>query len=393
MKKNNNQSLPKVGDLVGNLGKPVILRDLQIAGFAGGPGQAGQNINVITKISTTSDEAIFHTFAKSFDGVIQHHAKLNNTGVVLDKHNIILLVIRPDNVGELWLDTAAVCLNAILKESTQGGKVVFENDIADINGMSFPKVRIDVQDKVICIFREGWKFGFYCDFNPEENLSIVEMENSLGMLFKKLKYGRLFDAVSNSETGPALLEKGWFPFIEIIGQEYNELIGGIESGFNTERSVAKLISSFDDKRIEKLFTRWMDNPHFLGKKAILRSAMDSYLRGDSIALLKTLLSEIEGILSEAYKSQYGNSAKIDKLLTFAIKSAERKTTQTHSLFFPTEFLQYLKNHTFEKYNPNTGSGNASSRHAVTHGGAETDSYTQEKSLQVILTLDQIAFYT
>jgi hypothetical protein len=36
---------------------------------------------------------------------------------------------------------------------------------------------------------------------------------------------------------------------------------------------------------------------------------------------------------------------------------------------------------------------ASSRHAVGHGAATQESYTMTRALQVILTLDQRAFYT
>jgi hypothetical protein len=38
-------------------------------------------------------------------------------------------------------------------------------------------------------------------------------------------------------------------------------------------------------------------------------------------------------------------------------------------------------------------GQAGSRHAVGHGAAAADSYTDARALQALLTIDQLAFYT
>ena len=51
------------------------------------------------------------------------------------------------------------------------------------------------------------------------------------------------------------------------------------------------------------------------------------------------------------------------------------------------------NYTFANYDPDNHAGDAGSRHAVGHGAANSESYTMIKALQVILTLDQLAFYT
>ena len=44
--------------------------------------------------------------------------------------------------------------------------------------MSFPLVNIGRKDRIVCIFREGWRFGLFFDFIRKGNLSIEDMEET-----------------------------------------------------------------------------------------------------------------------------------------------------------------------------------------------------------------------
>ena len=142
-----------------------------------------------------------------------------------------------------------------------------------------------------------------------------------------------------------------------------------------------------------MFSRWMIKPHFASKETILQSAIKSFLSNEPIACLKIILTEIEGILSEAYIKINGKSAKIDTLLAFAIDCAQSQAGANNTLLLPASFARYLDQHTFANFDPITKTGHAGSRHAVGHGAAGAESYTTSRALQAILTLDQLAFYT
>jgi hypothetical protein len=305
----------------------------------------------------------------------------------------VLLVVHPDNTGDLWLDAAAVSLKILVKRPIAAGTVIFENDIADITAMSFPLVDIGKEDRVVCIFREGWRFGLFFDFNPDGDLSIENMERDLGTLHRRLKYRDLYDAIADQNVFGRLVAAGWFPFVEILGREFRELANHCEAGFELDDVEARLLAAFDAKRVESMFSRWMAKPHFTGKECLLRSALDNFASGDSVPVLKIVLTEIEGILGEAYRRVHNSGARIKKLLEFAVQSAEQKAGQRDTLLLPAAFAEYLKNHTFADFDPTARTGKASSRHAVGHGAADADSYTQVRALQALLTLDQLAFYT
>jgi hypothetical protein len=275
----------------------------------------------------------------------------------------------------------------------EAGTVVFEHDIADVTGMSFPMVHIGKADRVVCLFREGWRFALFCDFNPDRNLSLSNMERDLGTLHRRLRYREVYDAIGNSAVFERLMHAGWFPFAEIIGAEFLRLAQHCEVDFGLDQFESELGEKFDAERLERMFARWMIKPHFAGKKRLLRSALNSYLAGDPVPVIKIVLTEIEGILNEAYRKLYGTGAKQKELLDFAVRSAEEKRGQPDTLMFPAAFGRYLEGYTFANFNPALGNGNAGSRHAVGHGAAESDSYTQTRALQALLTLDQLAFFT
>lgn len=384
---------PPPGLPVGNIGKPIKLTDLQLNGVSAEAGREGQTIKVWTRLCLTSDDRFFHRVVEGLTAHIQHRAAGAGHLIDLTRAGLALLVIHPDNTGNLWIDAAAVSLKVQVKRPMTPGTVVFQNDIADVTAMSFPLVEIGTNDRVVCIFREGWRFALFLDLSSNGDLSVEDMERDLGTLHRRLKYRDLYDAILDQNIYKRLVEAGWFPFVEILGQEFRKLAAHCEAGFDLSEIEAKMIEAFNTKRVEGMLSRWIVKPHFAGKEPLLRSALKNFASGDSIAVLKIVLTEIEGILGEAYRKVHGKSARLERLLEFAVQSAEQKAGQPDTLLFPAAFADYLRTHTFARFDPMARTGKASSRHAVGHGAADADSYTQVRALQALLTLDQLAFYT
>jgi hypothetical protein len=56
----------------------------------------------------TSDQAVFHRVAPNLLSVIGHRVQKAGKYAALGNASTILLVIKPDETGELWVDSAAV---------------------------------------------------------------------------------------------------------------------------------------------------------------------------------------------------------------------------------------------------------------------------------------------
>lgn len=380
---------------VRNIGEPLRFANVEpLAGFAAEPGKGGQQVEVWTKLALTSDEPLFHRLVENLANVINQMAQQADTSVNLRRADMVLLVLKPDATAELWVDTAAVSIRCAAKRAMAAGTVVFEHDIADITGMSFPCVTFGSTDKVLCLFRQDWRFGFAFDMNPDGKLDLEGFTTTLGTLYRELRYKHLYDALSEPAVFDRLLSAGWFPFAEIITSEFRALLHHCEAGFNVGEIEDRIIAKFDGARMQRLLERWVAKPHFAAREDLLKAAITAFGNKEPVAVIKILLTEIEGVLNDAHRAAHGGQgAKLKDLLAFAEVSAERKAGGPNTLLFPKAFGRYLREHTFANFDPIAQTGTASSRHAVGHGAASQASYTMPRALQAILTLDQFAFYT
>lgn len=356
--------------------------------------KAGQIAHVWTQLALTSDEPLFHRLVENLAGVVNHMAQQVGTPINLGRVDTVLLVLKPDNTAELWLDTAAVTIRCAVKRAVAAGAAIFENDIADVTGMSFPCVTFGERDKVLCIFREDWRFGFAFDMNPKEKLDLDAFFTTLGTLHRKLRYRHLYEAVGDEARFDKLIATGWFPFVEIFTAEFKELLHHSDAGFDVAEIEQNIIAKFDEARLKYMLERWTTKAHFAAKIALLQEAIDAFSQKKPASVIKIILTEIEGILNDAYRSRHdGRGAKLKELLAFAEDSAVQRAGGPNTLLFPSAFARYLITQTFADFDPVAQTGTAGSRHAVGHGAAAQGSYTMTRALQAILTLDQLAFYT
>ena len=388
---------PQVGD-VANIGEPIRLTDVNLYGVIAEsiqPSQEARTANVLVRTAITSDDKVFHRIADNLCGVLQHYLDTAGAGASLHRANTILLVAHEDGTAELWVDTAAQGARIILGEEAQAGQAIFERDIADVLGIFFPCVSIGTSDRVLCLFRVDWGFGLCFDFNPEKNLKVEDFERALGTLYRRLRYRHLYETMSDETVAATLLHAGWFPFIALRPDGFVLITNAIEAGFSLEQAETEIVDKFTDDRLDKMMGRWFARSHFKSKEALLRDAIQAYKSGLYGPAIKTLVTEIEGVLREAHQASNPPPEKITskKLVDFAVQAARDKTGDGNTLFLSDSFARYLLEVTFANFDPSGPAGKASSKNAVSHGAADGASYTKVRALQAILTLDQLAFFT
>lgn len=158
------------------MGEPITLTEINLAGVCSRSAREGEQVEILVRASLTSDQAFFHRIVVNLAAAMEHSARADGSHVRLDRAGMILLVIKPDNSGELWVDAAATSMSTALKRPgpLSAGTVLFENDIADVTGIWFPHVKVGKKDRIVCLFREGWRFGLFFDFNPDGKLAIED---------------------------------------------------------------------------------------------------------------------------------------------------------------------------------------------------------------------------
>jgi hypothetical protein len=283
-------------------------------------------------------------------------------------------------------------MEILAKRDVVAGEAVYYSGVADIRRVRIPGIKLEPTDSVIFCFKVGWKFALFFEFPHERALDIDAMERSLGNLYRRLSFEEAYAALGDPILFDKLVDVGWFPFVEVIGGEFEKLLAAHTADFNIEAEEQVLLKKFDQVRIDELGQRWWKRPCLTSRKAILEPALEAFKRGDSVSCLKILLTEIEGIIQDAHIADVGSGTSIKKLLEYAIQKGIKKTGGETTLLFPREFLRYLLEYTYANFDPKNPEADVMSRHSVGHGAATADTYTQVRALQSILTLDQLAFY-
>jgi hypothetical protein len=360
-----------------------------IAGFSLTNVEKGHYAWLLTRATTNSDEPEFYKYVEELSNPF-----FNKVGVFRDAVYQFLILIHKDLSADLYINDFPVAIDIMAKRDINKGEAIAKRDIADIRRLKFPNIKIVDTDKVIYCFKEGWKFGLFFDLNRE--LDIDAMALTLGTLYRYLSFQYVYEVLEKETQFEEMLKDGWFPFIEIIGAEYKSLSEAYRNKFHFEERIDKIVGNFDKARIEKITNKWWKKQIFEDKKELLQAGINAFLRSNNdgyINCLKTLLSEVDGIIRLQYFADTGKGKDISitDLLSHILEKGRIKSGSEYSLLLPLPFFRYLKDVIFASFNLDTEKLDLS-RHSSSHGVARPEAYTRIRALQAILVLDQIYFY-
>jgi hypothetical protein len=249
---------------------------------------------------------------------------------------------------------------------------------------------------VIYCFKVGWKFALFFDLDRPERLDSDRMALDLGTLYRRLSFQHVYEVLENEAKFEEMLKDGWFPFVELIGEDYKDLSLVYQDRFDFDNRINTLVTRFGSTRIERITKKWWGKKIFNDKRAILEAGANAFLQGSNdgyINCIKTLLSEAEGIIRIQYFNETGKGkhVTVNDLLLYLIEKGKKRTGSDYSLLLPVPFLQYLKDAIYPNFYIEKSLVGLS-RHTSSHGVAEAEAYTRVRALQVILLIDQISFY-
>lgn len=367
-----------------------------IDGFLHSVSSNGQ-CNVTVTEGLTSDELKFYRYIEQISSVYFNSAKLKAS--VNNIHSFLIL-IHSNRSTDIYINDFIVETQVRLKrnlESLEPGTLIMKSDIADIYELSFPNIDIRDSDSIICCLKVGWKFLLYFDFlYQDRKANITIRQKTLAKLYRYLSFDEVFRTLESEDYFKGMISIGWFPFVEILSKDYKELTVNYQNEESvSDNKVKALLDRFDKSRIKRMTDKWWKHPLFQEKQELIQAGIDAFLGGtksDYINCIKTLYSEIEGIMRLLYFDDSGERTRqIHKLIDRLIEVGERKVEDDQSLLLPQYFSSYLVENIFKEFDPETGEVDLS-RHSALHGVAIGEDYTLEKALQALLTLDQIYFY-
>ena len=365
-----------------------------ITGFTVSNVPANHYFWALVSARLTSDDQKFYQYIEEISRIFLSSSEYS---INPNSINNFLILIHPDMSADIYLGNFPVEVRCLSKRILQEGIIVADNDIADMRELRFPGIEIKESDSIICCLKIGWKFGLYFDLlGTDRTLDIAAMQLTLGQLYRYLSFEYVYQSLKSEPHFEEMINDGWFPFVDILGNEYKGLASTYQNEkFAYDDKVKQMLESFNENRVKEITEKWWQNPFFQKKQQLLQAGIDAFLQKNEsgyINCVKNLYTEIEGIMRDIYYADSGKSnPSTQEFINYLVAVAKHNVDDNFSLLLPQQFLGYLTKYIFRHFDVATGAVNLS-RHSVAHGAAEGKDYTPEKALQGLLTLNQIYFY-
>ena len=341
-------------------------------------------------------EVLARTLLISYD---DHHRHFFNQILYqllkLERHNLdqVLVVIRKKTFFTYY--NFPVMMKVRAKGNIRAGTAFHTRDILDITEVDFSDdiCSIDIRDgdKVVWLFRIGWSFGLYFDFTGRMNTS--DLRGELGRCYRRILFHSHYEFLLSQEKFDRMLECGWFPFAQILDNEFEKLMLNMHDAGNLNSVEEEIANSFTEERILSFTQYWWRIDMFRDKKDMIVAGIDAYLSGDDhgiINCIPNLTSQVEGIIRLDYHKNVGSAPTTEQWREYLQQRANESFPDPWSLGFPRRFLEYVRNVFLRPFDVESGDVRLS-RHSVAHGVAGREAFTKIRALQLILTLDQIHY--
>ena len=361
-----------------------------IFGIAAENGNPEDKIKCYTEIALISDNPLFFNAIKFANDII------NKCGYVECNVNKLLAIIHDDSSADAYINDFPETKKITAKCKVIFSEKVYSHQIADITDVNFPGINITKHDKIIYCFKSGWRFGLYFNLGNRQNslLDVVKMKYNIAYLHRYISYYNVYEALKSSYY-EEMSTDGWFPYIQTIPKEWDELIGIYNNKFNFDLRIEKVIENFPKERIEEIVKSWWNKNPFELKRRLLQEGIDAYTREQPsiISCIKILSTEIEGLLRIIYKNEYPDteSIKMKNLFKMINDIVDKKHIPNNSLLLPNMFTTFLAKFLYGTFDP-LDKDQPFSRNTSGHGELDEKKYTKAHALQLILILDQIYFF-
>jgi hypothetical protein len=362
----------------------------RLAGYAAETIPAGAIGNAITRCFLHSGEGTFHKVIEEF------FALYIGKYFLVDQVGQFLLVIHADLTADVYINDLPVMIQVRAKRAVNAFEAIGNKDIADITELRFVNVELKDNDHIMYCFKRGWMFGLYFDLDPTPGrvLDREQLYRDLGRYFRYLSFYKEYSVIEDNVLFPRLFEDGWFPFMELIGGEFDALADVYRYSDSGRGLMTAFLNRFNKDRLDQILCRWWTKKIFADKRSLLEAGVEAYLAntaGGFINCVKTIQSEIDGVLRLRYFSEKGKRPSFKDLTGYIHEKATARFVTPDALGFPALFYRYLDEIVLREFRLEDGDI-AISRHSSLHGVASADQYTKEKALQSILTLDQLCWY-
>jgi hypothetical protein len=210
----------------------IRLTDCRPNGIAASNALPDEEVKVLVSALLTSDQPEFYTYMKGVGDLLA--ARVQAAGAIFAPNRVstLVLVTHKDGSADLYLQDVTMVMEVLAKSDVAAGQAVYQSGIADVRRIKFPDLKLKPDDGVFTCFKIGWKFALFFDLADGRAFDVDRTERDLGHLYRLLTFQDLYEALGDDALFANLVQAGWFPFVEIIGGEFERLLSAHKANFN-----------------------------------------------------------------------------------------------------------------------------------------------------------------
>jgi hypothetical protein len=365
--------------------RPIIVPTPgRMIGFAAEAGRPQSRVRVEVSGFHTFDEGLpFYHMLEAFDPF------LNAMGIGPCQVGNMLVVLGPKNTFIYADGNLPMIMQARPKRSWKAGESVFRDDIAGIDVLDFPNLQPPEDVGFLLLLSVGWRRGMCFDLRPlspdhpaPSSDAFDAVKRMGGMVLAHLWFTERF--LLSPDDWAKILAAGWFPFVFLPHDRWQDIFGAIQNGWDLSGSEQKIhdlwLAGCDDR-----LAVWRANVHFASHVDFLDRAIRAYKDGDWLTVVSLAAPRVEGLLRRAFGAWGKQREVLDKLA----ESVERQE-HARSLLFPDRLRQYFEK-VFFRFVQFSDPDLPQTRHTLAHGLVEAGKLTRKEALTLLLLIDHILY--
>jgi hypothetical protein len=164
------------------------IKDVQCTGFAINAAEPGEKAKITIKHWAISNSDLFYIYAEQIANAIFFKLDYPSARSVINRY---LAIIHQDASADIYLDDFKIISKIKIKRPMNAGDFIYAQDVEDISEVRFPDIPVNIDDKVIFLVRNDWRFGIYFDFT--QNIDIDKMAIEIAEFHKALIFENTLD--------------------------------------------------------------------------------------------------------------------------------------------------------------------------------------------------------
>ncbi|MEI7015021.1 hypothetical protein [Leptospira licerasiae] len=350
----------------------------------------------------------FHYFHNLW--IIPEIEKRRKEGTWSDDSRIEKYLIKlPKNAPPIVLLNDEVIFNVRVRKpkdiSIQEGDPVYLHQIENIESVELPSIDGE-RVAFVYLFPSGKKHSLVFDLTPnllshleESKLkeeAALQCENAIALSLRDMINGLTFQ-ISASFQKP-LTDFGLWPIPALMPYPLSAIVEAL-SQENKDKATTLIIERCTPEFLSILISKWKNSKLFQVRSMVFNEALDSHNNGKFLSAIRTLLPELEGIISDWVESNLAPSetppfrqeSKTKKFRDLVLKESDLNPIFEGIVNQAIDFIiQGPVLETFKSWKQAV-SANFPHRHAISHGRLDSELYTEINSIKLFLLLDTI-FY-